>query len=264
MERERRSVFGEAAEQYASARADYPDALVEDVIRYSGALTNVVEVGAGTGKATLAFASRGYALTCLEPDARMAALLTRACAPFPRVTVEVARLEEWDPPLQFDLLIAAQSWHWVDVTRRWDLAFRALKRGGALALYWNQYIVATEETRLVLIDIDERFGLDSESFTPHHYGPQQFGADVELEEGWPAFDLISDPRFGDLTSHRYRRNQAYSTSMYTDLLSSTSVYRMMDDESRSRLLSDVAGVVNDVGGQIDLAIVTDLFLGRTN
>lgn len=35
----------------------------------------VLEVGAGTGKATLALAERGLAVTCLEPDPRMAAVL---------------------------------------------------------------------------------------------------------------------------------------------------------------------------------------------
>jgi SAM-dependent methyltransferase len=263
VERERRTVFGEAAEQYASARADYPDALIEDVIRYSRKLTHVLEVGAGTGKATLAFATRGYALTCVEPDPRMAELLVRACAPFQRVTVEVARFEEWNPPQRYDLLIAAQSWHWIDAARRWDLAYNALESGGTIALYWNHYLVADEETRLTLLDIDKRFGLGSENFTPHAFSAAEFAGDVDVDEGWPAFDLKDDPHFGDFSSLRYRRDVAYSTSSYFDLLTSTSAYRLLDDEKRSELLVRVADVVNDHGGRIDLHIVTDLFLGRT-
>jgi SAM-dependent methyltransferase len=263
MERERRSVFGEAAEQYAAARADYPQALIEDVINYSGTLGRVVEVGAGTGKATLAFATRGIPLTCIEPDARMADLLVRACAPFPRVSVEVTRFEDWTPPEKYDLLIAAQSWHWVDAERRWNLAYEALAKGGAIALYWNKYIVAKEETRLTLLDIDQNYGVAGEGFTPHDSGVDEFTGEVELAEGWPAFDLVDDPRFGQLTSHRYHRDQSYATSAYIDLLSSTSVYRMLDDEKRSDHFSAVAEVINGVGGRIDLHIVTDLFLGRT-
>jgi SAM-dependent methyltransferase len=262
MERERRSVFGEAAEQYASARADYPDALVDDVIGYSRELTHVLEVGAGTGKATLAFASRGYNLTCLEPDPRMAELLARACAPFPKVSVVVAQLEKWTPPLRYDLLIAAQSWHWVDAERRWDLAYKALASSGSIALYWNQYIVSNEELRLALLDIDVRFEVQSLTF--HQHGAHEFADEVEVEKGWPAFDLKGDHRFGDLTSHRYRRSQSYATSTYLDLLSSTSAYRMLDDDKRVQLLDEVAGIVNAAGGRVELLIVTDLFLGRTN
>ncbi len=263
MERERRSVFGEAAEQYAAARADYPKALIDDIIAYAGPLTHVLEVGAGTGKATLAFASRGIALTCIEPDARMADLLVRACAPFPQVSVEVTRFENWTPPVHYDLLIAAQSWHWIDPERRWDLAYEALAKGGTIALYWNKYIVANEETRLALLGLDQHFGIADKSFTPHDDGVDEFSDEIEVEEGWPAFDLVGDPRFGSLTSHRYHRDQSYAASAYIDLLSSTSIYRMLDDEKRSDLFAAVADVVNGKGGRVDLHIVTDLFLGRT-
>jgi SAM-dependent methyltransferase len=263
LEREQRTVFGEAAEQYASARADYPDALIEDITGYSRNLFHVLEVGAGTGKATLAFATRGYALTCVEPDPRMAELLVRACAPFPRVTVEVARFEDWTPPQRFDLLIAAQSWHWIDATRRWDLAYNALASGGAIALYWNNYLVADEDTRLALLEIDHRAGMETGSFTPHVFSAAEFAGEVDIEEGWPAFDLKDDPRFGDFSSLRYRRDVTYPTSNYIDLLTSTSAYRLLDDEKRSELLISVGDVVNDLGGRIDLHIVTDLFLGRT-
>ncbi|MEV4924567.1 hypothetical protein [Streptomyces roseoverticillatus] len=60
-DRERRHVFGDDADQYDAARPGYPGRLVEDVLGFAALPTGVpaVEVGAGTGKATLAFAARG-------------------------------------------------------------------------------------------------------------------------------------------------------------------------------------------------------------
>lgn len=49
MARERRGVFGEAAEQYEASRPDYPDALVDDVMHYAATVRRAVEIGAGTG-----------------------------------------------------------------------------------------------------------------------------------------------------------------------------------------------------------------------
>src|SRR3954468_21450207 len=66
---------GAAAADYDKYRPRYPDQLVDDVVAtLSG--RRVLEVGAGTGIATAAFAARGMAMTCLEPDAEMAAMLS--------------------------------------------------------------------------------------------------------------------------------------------------------------------------------------------
>lgn len=66
----RRLSFGSVAEQYDRIRPSYPEQLVDDVIAYAGdgltAAGRALEVGAGTGKATLQFAARG--LRALVPS----------------------------------------------------------------------------------------------------------------------------------------------------------------------------------------------------
>jgi hypothetical protein len=74
--REQRGVFGEVADDYDRIRPGYPGSLVDEVLAAAGP-GPVLEVGAGTGKATVAFAARGVSLTCIEPDPRMAELLRR-------------------------------------------------------------------------------------------------------------------------------------------------------------------------------------------
>src|SRR5260370_66535 len=87
--RERRGVFGEAADAYDAARPGFPEALVDDVIEYTrldGA--PVLEVGAGTGQASVPYSPRGLQMTCLEPHTplappRLARVLLRRGAPIP-------------------------------------------------------------------------------------------------------------------------------------------------------------------------------------
>ena len=172
---------------------------------YADPASDVLEVGAGTGKATTAFAVRGVALTCLEPDPRMAARLEIECAPFPNVSIVVANFEQWVPPMKFDALIAAQSWHWVDPARRWDLAHHAVRTGGTIAIFWNKYVVADEGLRGELEQIDHRFNVDNYS-SPNGVTTASHPDEIVLEEGWPAYDLASDARFEDLVSRRYRRS----------------------------------------------------------
>jgi SAM-dependent methyltransferase len=259
--RDRRDVFGEAVEQYANARPGYPEELVEDVLCYGDPTTDVLEVGAGTGKATVAFAARGVSLTCLEPDPRMAARLAAECAPFSTVAIVVARLENWVAPTKFDALIAAQSWHWVDPGRRWTLAHDAVRAGGTIALFWNKYIAVDDDTRGELADIDRRYEVDNWS-SPNGVTSVIYPEEIVLEEGWPAYDLASDARFEDLVSRRYRRMQTYAKSTYLDLLASTSAYRILDESDRDALMDEVARVIERRGGDVELLFVTDLFLGR--
>src|SRR5690349_1659884 len=59
--RERRLVFGEAADLYDRHRPAYPEQLIDELVGVAGldGRRAVLEVGAGTGKATLMFAARG-------------------------------------------------------------------------------------------------------------------------------------------------------------------------------------------------------------
>jgi SAM-dependent methyltransferase len=260
VERERRDVFGEAVEQYASARPGYPEAMIDDILEYADPVSEILEVGAGTGKATVAFAARGIALTCIEPDPRMAERLAQECARFPQVTIEVTRLENYSRPVAFDALIAAQSWHWVEASRRWDLAHEAVRTGGTIALFWNKYIVADHDRRNQLVDIDKRYGVD---YGANGVTVEENEGEIDLEEGWPAYDLATDSRFEDLVSRRYRRVLEYDNATYVDLLASTSAYRLLDPTNREQLFDDVRSALAGHDGSVAMHIVTDLFLGRT-
>jgi SAM-dependent methyltransferase len=76
-EREAGRVFGEVAETYDRVRQPYPEELFGDVLDYAGDARTALEVGAGTGRATAGFATRGLTVTAIEPDAEMAAILAR-------------------------------------------------------------------------------------------------------------------------------------------------------------------------------------------
>src|SRR4051812_39607466 len=200
--RERRMVFGEAVELYEAARHDHPDAPVSDVAAAAGP-GPALEVGAGTGKATVAFAAHGLDLTCLEPDPRMAAALRRTVAAYPGVRVVDSTFESWRPDRAFGLLYSAQAWHWVDEEVRTDLAAAALAPGGTLALFWNASLVADPELHAALADVDAEFLMNHER-TPHGRPatahPPEISDDFAAE--WPTLGLVADDRFTDLRSRR--------------------------------------------------------------
>ncbi|WP_043636116.1 class I SAM-dependent methyltransferase [Nonomuraea candida] len=245
VDRERSVVFGDVVDTYESARPGYPGQLVTEVLEYAPA-GPVLEVGAGTGKATAAFAARGADLTCVEPDARMAAALTAKC---PGVTVWTGIFEDYVPDRRFALLYSAQAWHWVDPERRWDLAHAALAPSGALALFWNRYVVTDPGLRAALAETDRRHGMTSASL-------HQDEADRTEES---RHLLADDPRFTDLDERSYSWTEWYDAGRYLDLVRTISAYRILDPARREPLLRELAGLLGDA---VHMTIVTELTLAR--
>ena len=112
----RRTSFDRNAEQYDAVRPSYPDAAIDDLLKRSSIEPGgrVLEVGAGTGKATVLLARRGYSVVAIEPAPRMAALLRRHVAPYKNVSIAETTFEAWDGAEEsFDLVVSAQAFHWV-------------------------------------------------------------------------------------------------------------------------------------------------------
>ncbi len=94
-ERVRARVFGEVAQRYHRVRPGYPARLVEDVVAFTGCISpRVLEVGAGTGQATVSFATVASALTAVEPDPAMVAVLKQTTRTATNVRVVLASVED--------------------------------------------------------------------------------------------------------------------------------------------------------------------------
>ena len=124
--------FGTDAERYDRARPRYPAELVDRVIAASGG-REVLDVGCGTGIAARLFASAGCRVLGVEPDPRMAEIARGS-----GIEVQVATFEDWDAAgRQFDAVISAQAWHWVDPAAGAAKAASVLRPSGRLTVFWN-------------------------------------------------------------------------------------------------------------------------------
>jgi SAM-dependent methyltransferase len=159
--------FGSAAEQYERYRLDYPDELVDAVLEYAKRPVRLaLDVGAGTGKATRLFASRGIEVTALEPDADMAQVLGRTTRDRP-VDLVVSTFEEFDTACRFDLVYAGASWHWTDPARRWARAVELLVPGGVLALFGSPGELQDPVLRAAVDDIEKQVLPDDDPAVIH-------------------------------------------------------------------------------------------------
>lgn len=132
-ERDRAGSFGTDAERYDRTRPGYPAALIDWLsAERTGA---AVDVGCGTGQITRLLRDRGWHVTGVEADPRMASV-----ARCHGLDVDVSTFERWPgPQTEFDLICSAQAWHWIDPTIGFPKAASHLVSGGTLAMIWNSY-----------------------------------------------------------------------------------------------------------------------------
>src|SRR5262245_41580849 len=129
--------FDRAAEDYQRTRPVCPPQLFEDLIQLAGLNVGdrVVEIGCGTGKATVPLATRGLAVTAVELGPELAAIARRRLTEFPAATVVTSSFEEWQPrDATFDAVVAVNSLHWIDPQLRYAKPYELLRSGGAMAV----------------------------------------------------------------------------------------------------------------------------------
>lgn len=252
IDRARALTFGEVAALYDQARPSYPDRLIEDVTTMLPG-RNVVEIGAGTGKATTMLARRGLRITCVEADAAMAEVLAARTAEFPDVSVVVRPFERWVPERRFDGLVCAQAWHWMLPETRWNRAAAALRPGGLLALFWNRWEWGTRSLHGHIAAVYAAHGL-------HEACPAPPRTD---REDWPAHEIDAHPVFGAADKRSYRWSREYSGAGFTDYLRTVSDHLLLADDLRDRLLAEIAEVIDRRGdGRVTIDGRTDLYLAR--
>ena len=135
---------------YDSVRPAYPDeavaALVDAARRARGVEASgrddalrAADIGAGTGKMSELLARGGLLVDAVEPSEAMRA----QASPIEGVTWHDGVAEETGLPNDvYDIVVFAQSWHWMDSERAGLEAARILAPGGALAIVWNQMAVS--------------------------------------------------------------------------------------------------------------------------
>ena len=247
-----RLVFGEDAELYDRARPPYPDAafaLVDELYPTAG---QALDVGCGTGKATVPLAERGWSGVGLEPDAAMLGRWRHNVDRFGARWLAVEHeFESWTPPAKgFDLLICAQAWHWLTPELRTERAWQALRPGGWLVLLWNRPAPGGNPLRA---EFDRVYATVTPELTAREPGGKGEPPEDEIGAATP---------FGERVAETIVWEHSQTTEQYLANLASQSDHRLLAADRRAELFEGLAAVIDESGGSIRLGQLTSFWAAQ--
>ena len=128
------SSFGAAASAYAEHRPDYARAALRWAVEPAPG-PRVLDLGAGTGKLTVALVELGAEVVAVEPDPAMLAELRRTLPAVRALAGSAEAIPLADASV--DAVLAGNALHWFDMDVAGPEIARVLAPGGVLAGLWN-------------------------------------------------------------------------------------------------------------------------------
>ena len=234
-----RTTFDSTAELYHRARPSYPAALFDDLASnaHLSPGSRVLEIGCGTGQATLPLARLGCEIVAVELGPQLAAVARRTLAAFPNVTIHVAAFEDWPLPTQpFDAVVSATAFHWLDPAIRVTKTAQALILGGVLATIETHHIAGG--TASFFDEVQRCYERHDPATPPGLRLPSAASIPQDSAE------LDRSGLFGPATFHRYEWDVTYSTAAYLDVLNTYSGHLALPTLSRTALLDCIATLID--------------------
>ncbi|GAP94949.1 class I SAM-dependent methyltransferase [Leptolyngbya sp. NIES-2104] len=237
---QRKVWYSPVVEAYDRARPRYPKQLIQRIVEVArlAPRSKILEVGCGSGVATVDFARLGYSIDAVEPNLEFCRLAEQHCSDYPQVRIIPQTFEEWQvEPGKFQIVLAANAWHWISSDIKYVKASEALQKNGALVLLWNMSLEPSYEVYQVLNEVYQQF---APSVAPKYEGKE---TQEEILQGLGK--LIGDSGlFGLPVQESIECDRVYDTERYLSLLSSYSQYIALEPTAREALFAGLRTVID--------------------
>lgn len=253
---ELRLKFNEDAANYDKARPSYPNELFNDIIAYSdiNQNSNILEIGIGTGQATLPFLKLGCNVTAVELGNDLAEYTSAKFAPYNNFSIINADFIEADLKSgYYDLIYCATAFHWLPQEEALNKVKKLLKPNGTLALFWNHPFPNREDDE---VNMASRRVYDK--YRPSDKTITEFSEkDLEKRE-----NELAQNGFKCVEAKLYKRTRTLTTEEYIALINTYSDHRALPDDIRYNFEDEMRTTVNSLGGKINIYDTIDLYLAK--
>ena len=129
------------ANNYDDVRPGYPAQMYEDIQKICAVSdqSSLLEIGAGSGIATVELAKLGCKIVGIEPGANLVAIAKQKTAAYPNVEIKEVMFEEFEVKEKFGVVLALTSFHWISEYMKYKKVFYSLNDTGSFVLVWNSF-----------------------------------------------------------------------------------------------------------------------------
>jgi len=249
--------FNRDPEGYDRYRPSFPSELIAEILAFSHLPQDqtILEIGAGTGKATELFLKEGYPVVALEPGEALARYLRKKFEKYPHFTLYEEKFESWTPgEVTFPLIIAAQSLHFVSAEVRYKRIAELLQFDGTIAVFGHIEDGLDPDLQSELDEVYDRH-FPSEGRASYS-DLRRESMRVRTEE------LLHEKNFKDVTIKSYRWSCPYKTDEYLGLLDTYSNHQSLSVSQRKHLYEGIAHVFENRAGRVEMPYLTALTVAR--
>lgn len=251
-----RTTFNEDEYNYDRARPDYPDELFADIFNYIDLFesSSVLEIGVGTGQATLPFLNKGCNVTAVELGDKLAEYCKRKFSKFSNFSVINSDFIKADlPEDSFDLIYSATAFHWIPKNIGYKKIKSLLKLGGSAALFWNHPFVSNtdDKTNLASIKVYKKYRPDDKT-------PKEF----DLSKCRDKITELEQYGFKNINSKIYKRTRRLTGEEYVNLIKTYSDHNALTKDVQNGFERDMKQAIDSVGGFINIYDTIDLYLAQ--
>ena len=254
-EREQRRVtFDATAADYDAVRPGYPVGMYEDLVTFTRlpAAARILEIGCGSGQATLPLAKLGYQVTAIDISPELTVLARKKLASFKRVQIATTSFEDFvEEQDGFDLVIAATAMHWVDPALRFYKSALLLKDGGVIAIIRNTHPRPLTGFFKDTSPIYHRLVPEWHDRNRTHADP---GSEILTE-------LEQSELFEQITDFKYQWTVNFTRDEYLRLLHTFSDHLRLGKERLNQVCDTIGELIDShYGGVIERPYLTEMLL----
>lgn len=252
------AIFDQAALDYEETRPGYPKELIQDIITISNIPKDglILEIGCGTGQATIPFAEQGYSMTCLDIGRELLARAVQNCAAYPQVEFELSSFEDRKvTEATYDLVISATAFHWIPPEVGYPKVAYVLKDTAYLALFWNYaptpYTGFAQAVQTIYQEMIPEW--------------EPVSSKPSVEERIQQTRLAIDKTglYESVQVRRYPWERDYDTQTYLRLLNTYSDHRQLEESRKLYLFAGIGELIEkQYGGIVTRPYLAVLYIAK--
>ncbi len=242
-----KETFRTIPQHYDRSRIGYPLAVFSDVISYAWLQKTdpILEVGAGTGIATVPFARTGNPLIVNDLSRSLLSVAKKKLKHYHNVQYAVGQYEDARLPKNyFALITSAQAFHWIKPSIRFTRTLQLLKKGGVVALFWN-FSYYNKGVGRMAMRLHKKYARS-----------QDGKANIIIDQ------LKRNRHFTGAVLKIYRRNLHMTKQEYINMQTSFSWYLALSETRKRQALAELKDGLKRFPDRMPMPIKTKLILAR--